>query len=93
MRLDIEGFHDRIRDLHTGGINGGDQMGLNGESGRSGSLVDVMQEVFKGAQRTARPGLADFTEETMLDRVPLGSTGWVMANGHNQTEAICQFLL
>ena len=41
-------------------------------------------------ERLASPVLADLTEEAMLDGVPLGGAGGVVADGDGEPEAIAE---
>lgn len=41
-------------------------------------IAQIVENAFKSLQRTPRPGLADLTEEMMLNGVPLGATRRIM---------------
>jgi len=68
-------------------------MSQDDKPGSSGRLSNQAQHQGEGAQRTARPGLADFAEQAMFNRVPLGGSRWLMANRHRQPQPIRQFFL
>lgn len=59
--------------------------------GRGGR--DVLQCDIVSLKRDALPVLAHLAEESMLDGVPFGSTGGIVANGDAQSVHIAQFLL
>ena len=68
-------------------------MSLGGQTGLSVGLRDIVQHQVKRAEWATRPGFADFTEQPMFDRVPLGRAGRVMAHSHRQSQPISQLLL
>ena len=44
-------------------------------------------------QRLARPVFADLAEEAVLNRIPLGGAGGIVADGHRELKAVDQFFL
>jgi len=88
MGFDVEGIHFLVRHLNTYLVRLGYEMSLHGQAGLGRGIPDVVKHTVIRAQGTTRPRLADLTEQTVLDRVPLRSARWVMADGHGQTEGI-----
>ena len=60
-------------------------------------VVLVMRIKLQGllitVQRLGFPVFADLAEQSMLDRIPFGSAGWVVRNGDAQSQAIAQLPL
>lgn len=80
MPFQIERIRLVIGDFDPGGVVVGYQMGLHAEAGLRPGLSNIVQCEFKGAQGTTGPRLADFAEEPMLHRVPLGGAGRIVTD-------------
>ena len=71
----------------------GDQVTFDSQARLGFGFCDQAQDGLVAIQRLAGPMFADFTEEPMLNRIPFGSTGRIMANRDLQIEWIGQLLL
>src|SRR3954464_13265893 len=67
--------------------------GLDGQARRCGRSSDVAEHDRQRAERFPCPVIGDLTEQSVLDRVPFGTTRRVMAYRHSQTERVANFLL
>jgi len=88
MIMDVEGLNIGFGCFYPGLIKLGDEMGFDGQARLGFSLMKQVKQYLKGQNRTAFPGFADFTENAVLDRIPFGGTGRVMANGEGEAEGI-----
>ena len=77
----------------SGGIAAGIERGSDRESGAGVGLTDLLKNRWIINEGLASPLLADFGEESVLDRIPLGGTAWVVANGDGESEGIGEPLL
>ena len=80
MPLQVERIHLIFGDFDTCGVVVGHQMGLHVEAGLRTGLLNIVQCEIKGAQGTTSPRLADFAEEPMLHRIPLGGAGRIVTD-------------
>ena len=85
--------HLCIGDLEAGGIVLRDQMAGDGESCGGRGFTDELGDQRIGLERNTRPVLTDLAEESMLDRVPLGGSAGIVADGDRQLAAIDEVFL
>lgn len=88
MVMNVERIDIGLGSFYTGFIKLGDEMGLDGQARFGFSLTKQVEQQLKGQKRAAFPGFADFTENTVLDRVPFGGTGRIMTYGNRKAEDI-----
>ena len=69
------------------------ERGGHGESGPGLGGRDVLQGDIVGVERDALPVLAHLAEEAMLDGIPFGSSGRIVADGDAQSVHVAEFLL
>src|ERR1700694_4629036 len=88
MRLQVQGGHLFVGNFETRWVVVRDQACLHGQARLRGRLTNVSQRELEGAQRTTRPGLADLAEQSVLNRIPFGGAGRIMADRDGQAKAI-----
>lgn len=86
MGLQGQGFHFGIGDRFAGLVEGVKQESGDGQPG--GGSADELQDRVEGAQRCPGPGNADLGKQAVLNGIIFGTSGWEMANGHNQPQPI-----
>jgi hypothetical protein len=50
----------------------------------------IVENLLVGVQRFTSPVSRDLREETMFDRIPFGSAGWIVGHGNGQGERVGQ---
>ena len=89
----IEGIAFVFGDLAALVKDAVNQKGANGQAGVSGGAADVVEHSLEGAQGFACPVERYLAEEAVLNRVVLGSTGWVVTDQNRKTELVCKLPL
>ena len=51
-------------------------------------MPNKVEQAVKGYQRLASPIAADLTEQTMLNRIPLGGSRWIVTHRNHQAISI-----
>ena len=64
------------------------EIGGNGQAGLGGSCPDEIEDLLVAVEGFTSPVFGDLGKETMLDRVPLRSTGRIMSDGDGEVETI-----
>jgi hypothetical protein len=63
-------------------------MSLHCQASLGLGITNVMQSIVEGAQGTTSPSLADFTKQAVLNRVPFGSSGWIVTDSNGQAKLV-----
>ena len=82
-----------IRNLFSSGVVLSHQKTGNPQSCLGSGFSDQTQDGWVTIQRLACPMFTDLTEEAMLNGIPLGGSGGIVADGDRHTEPIHQLLL
>lgn len=93
MGADVEQFHLLVGRLLTFLVDFGVELRGHSQSGFGLGRRDVVQGHLVGLERHALPVLADRAEQSMLDGVPFGGSGRIVADGHAQAMFVAQPLL
>ena len=80
-----------IGDFDFGGVVFGAQAAVDSQPGFGFGFTNQALDGGVIGQRLAGPVLADFTEESVLNWIPLGGAGRVVANRDGQSKAIREF--
>ena len=78
---EIEGGHAGIGNGLAGLVDAVVAGGADGEAGLGGGPCEIAEHGLPGDKGMTGPGLADRAEQAVLDRVPLGAAGRVVADG------------
>gem|GEM_PF-2607054 len=93
MGVDVEGLNDLLGNFDTRFINLLYQKCFDLQTSFIDCTANISQHRFESKQRFASPIDTDQSKQAMLNRIPFGSTGWVMANGDFQTQMVSQLFL
>lgn len=66
-------------------------LGTDTKAGLGVCITNIFQQNIKRFQRNTRPLTADGTEKAMLDRIPFGGPGGIVAERNAQAERVGQF--
>ena len=83
--------HLDIGDFDLGGVVQRAQAAVDAQPGFGFGFTNQALDGGVIGQRLAGPVLADLTEESVFNRIPLGGAGRVVANRDGQSEAIREF--
>ena len=78
--------HFRVWDLDSGVVVLWDEVGADSEAGFRFGGTDELEDLVDVGEGFASPVFADFAEQAVLDGIPLGSAGWIVTDGNNETE-------
>ena len=92
VSFDIEGSHLGIGHFSALGIAVCVEFAGDGETGGGRGGGDQLDDGAAAGEWSATPVLGDVTEQAVLDLVPLGGPGWVMANGDGEPGLVGEFL-
>ncbi len=90
--MDVQACHLGIGDFEALWIGVGIQLAGDGEAGGCGGGGDQLDDGAARDERSATPVLRDVTKQPMLDLVPLGRSGRIMANRDGEPGLIGEFL-
>ena len=65
----------------------------NGQAGLGRGCADEVKDLLVAVEGFTGPVFGDFREEAMLDRIPLGSTGWIVGDSDSEVETIRELRL
>ncbi len=91
--FDVELLHLGIRHLLSFYIDTIQQSRSDGQSCPSGRPTKIGKHRVQTAQRLARPIPTDLAEQAMLDGIPFGAPGRIVANRHSQPIAVAHLCL
>ena len=66
------------------------EMSVDGQAGLSSGGTNEVEDLVIAVERFASPVFGDLGKETMLDRVPFGSTGGIVGDGESEAVGIGQ---
>ena len=84
MSLEIQTFHHVLGDFEAFSIDFLDEESRHFQSGLGSCATNISPHDFEGSQGLAYPIRTDRSKQSMFNRVPLGSAGWVVANRNVQ---------
>ena len=93
MLIEADAGDLRWSELDAFGIAAGVEVTGHGEAGCGLGLADEANDGGMIDERDAGPLLADFGEEPVLDWIPLGGAGGIVADGDEQAKGIGESVL
>ena len=81
-----DGGHLVVADLDSFGVAVGVGLGVDGESGAGGGGADQFDHDLVAGQGSSSPVAGDRGEQSVLDFVPLGGAGRVVADGDGHVD-------
>jgi hypothetical protein len=90
-RIDVDALRAAFTDPHAGGVFACVQFSQDFQSGARGGRSDGVHHYLVAGQRSAAPVHGDVREETVLDPVPLRSSGRKVTHRDLQPGLDCQF--
>ena len=90
---EVEFTYFRLGELDSCIVFAWKQIGGDAEASVGFGGTDKVEHGFHIGERLASPVPGDLAKQAVLDRVPLGSAGWVMAHGDGETERIADPVL
>jgi len=90
MQFDGECCHFWVADLDAFLVGRIKEGGLDSEPGVSLGVPDAGKHEIQRGRRRASPGLGDFTEQAVLNGIPLGSAWRLVTDGDRQVKGIDQ---
>ena len=82
----VELTHFRVWDLDSGFVVLWDEVGTDSKAGFRFGGTDELEDLVDVGEGFASPVFADFAEQAVLDGIPLGSAGWIVTDGNDETE-------
>jgi len=83
---EVELAHFRVGDLDSGFVVLWDEVGSDSEAGFRFGGTDELEDLVDVGEGFASPVFADLAEEAVLDGIPLGSAGRLMADGNGEPQ-------
>jgi len=90
---EVDLTHFRVGDSESGVVVAGNQISIGEKTGLRFRGADEVENLVAVGEGFASPVSADLAEQTMLDGIPLGSAGWVVADSDGQTERSAEGVL
>src|SRR3974390_1743085 len=90
MRFQVEGAHEGVGNRPASLVLFRMEHRVNSQACLGGGAANNCEEELPRTQRRAGAVAADEAEQTMLDRVPFATAGWVVAHGDLESQSITE---